>query len=94
MTPPGNVRLVQVTRMLGLEPPAATEAEARSAIAARPAEFAGALFLEAADSDDVTSVESALEYLEARLAFFGAMLTSETADALRAAFRERLKAWS
>jgi len=94
MTPPPDVRLVQLTRMLGLEPPMATDAEARTAVAAQPTEFAFALFLEAADSDDVTSVESALDYLEGRLSFFGAMVTSETADAVRAAFRARLKAWA
>ena len=66
---------------------------ARSAISARPGDFASALFLEAADSDDVTSTESALDYLRGRLEFFDDVTTNEARQATEGSFRARLRAW-
>jgi hypothetical protein len=87
-----NARHVQLSRMLGTT--IEDDESARRALAARPGDFASALFLEAADSDDVTSAESALEYLEGRLATFADLLSAQAADAVRGAFGERLKAWA
>lgn len=65
---------------------------ARAAISADPGTLASALFLEAAESDDVTSTESGRAYLEDRLAFLGNLVSGSEA-AIRGAFEERLKAW-
>jgi len=88
-----DVRLARVARILHLAPPGPTAADARAAIAARTGEVAGALFAEAADNDDVTSTEAALDYLESRLSEFGDLVSPDAADRIRVAFRERLKAW-
>ena len=66
---------------------------ARSAINAEPGILASGLFLEAVESDDVTSIESARVYFEDRLAFLG-NLVPEGAVAVRDGFEERLKAWA
>lgn len=66
---------------------------ARSAISAKPGDFAAALFLEAAASDDVISRESALDYLSGRLTFFGGLVSGNASSAVTSAFDERLKAW-
>ena len=67
--------------------------DARSAISAEPGILASGLFMEAVESDDVTSIESAREYFEDRLAFLG-NLVPEDAVAVRGGFEERLKAWA
>lgn len=87
-----DIRLVQLTRILGL-PHGLSHAEAEAAISARPADLADAFFLEAADSDDVTGVQPALEYVADRLAFFGALIAPPAAEAITKRFRERLRAW-
>jgi hypothetical protein len=68
--------------------------EARAAIAGRTRDFANALFAEAADSDDVTGPQAALDYLEGRLLEFGDLLEPATAEVVRTVFRERLVAWA
>ncbi len=83
--------LTQLTRIFGRE--LATTDAARAAISAAPAVLADALFAEAADSDDVTSVESALDYLEGRLVFLGPLVEPPAAGEIRDAFRQRLRAW-
>jgi len=88
-----DMRLVQLARMLAVPLPDLTPESARTLIAARPGDVADALFHEAADSDDVTGNSTALDYLEGRLAFFGELVSSDTADAVRAAFRDRISAW-
>ena len=87
------VRLVQLARILGLDPSTIDDDVARAAIAARPADLGAALFEEAAQNDDVTSTETALDYLEGRLAFFSDLVGGEAEAAVRAEFGERLKAW-
>lgn len=67
--------------------------DARAAINGDPGILASALFLEAVESDDVTSIETAREYLEVRLAFLG-NLAADSRDAILAAFEQRLKAWA
>ncbi len=89
---PGDLRTLQVARMLGLGA-TPTDVEAREAIATDPDAFAGALFREAADNDDVTSAEAALDYLETRLSFFGDLIPPEARLAIRAAFANRLTSW-
>jgi len=66
--------------------------DARAAISADPGMLASALFLEAAESDDVTSIESGRAYFEDRLAFFAGLVSGQEA-ALRAAFEARLQSW-
>ena len=65
---------------------------AREAIAADPGVLASALFEEAAESDDVTSLDSAREYLRDRLAFLGTLVANDDAS-IRAQFERRLQAW-
>ena len=89
----GDVRLVQLARMLGLPPDDLDRARATAAVAGRPGDLAEAIFGEAVDSDDVISTETALDYLEGRLVFFGDLITPEAAAAIRRLFRERLRAW-
>ena len=67
--------------------------DARAAIHGVPGILASALFLEAVESDDVTSIETARQYLEDRLAFLG-NLAADARDGVLAAFEERLKAWA
>ncbi len=88
-----DMRLVQLARMLAVPLPELTPASARARIAAQPADMADALFREAADSDDVTGNDTALDYLEGRLSFFDELLSPGAAEAVRAAFRERISAW-
>ncbi len=88
-----DMRLVQLARMLAVPLADLTPGSARALIAARPADMADALFREAADSDDVTDTSTALDYLEGRLSFFGELLSPVAAEAVRAAFRERVRAW-
>ncbi|MEO6397644.1 MAG: hypothetical protein ABIP13_04180, partial [Tepidiformaceae bacterium] len=71
----------------------ASESAAREAVSARPATLADQLFLEAGASDDVTSQESAVDYLELRLAYFGTLLDGAASTAIRARFFERIAAW-
>lgn len=66
---------------------------ARAVVARSPSAFAAAIFREAADSDDVTSLESARDYLEGRLAFFSEMVGPDTATGVRHAFDELLRTW-
>lgn len=66
--------------------------DARAAITADPGVLATALFLEAAESDDVTSGETGRAYLADRIAFFGDLVAGVEA-AIRAAFEDRIKAW-
>lgn len=85
-------RLAQLSRIFQTD--IANHEAARAAINARPGDFASGLFLEAADSDDVTSAESARVYLADRLAYFGEIVEETAAVAVRAAFESRLKAWA
>lgn len=84
-------RLAQLARIFS-EPITDTEA-ARAAIESRSGDFASALFLEAAASDDVTSTASARAYLADRLAYFGDLVSPRAATTVREAFEGRLKAW-
>lgn len=87
-----SAALTQLSRIYGQ--PLTSAGDARATVAAAPATLADALFAEAADSDDVTSVESALEYLDARLVFLASLVDNESMGAVREAFRQRLRAWS
>ncbi|MXZ89510.1 MAG: hypothetical protein F4Z07_11815, partial [Dehalococcoidia bacterium] len=67
--PSDDIRLTQLRRMLA--EPFADLAAASAAIAADPWGLAQALVAEAAASDDVSSMESARSYIEARLEALG-----------------------
>lgn len=67
--------------------------EARAAVAADPAVLASALFIEAAESDDVTSIEAALAYTDARLAELQAYV-GEHAPSIRALVAEKVAGWA
>ena len=65
---------------------------ARAVINADPGTLAAAIFLEAVESDDVTSTASARIYLEDRLVFLG-MLVESASALVRSDFESRLEAW-
>jgi hypothetical protein len=66
--------------------------DARAAIRRDPGILASALFEECAQSDDVTSIETARAYLGDRLEFLGDLVEAD-ADAVREAFEARVAAW-
>lgn len=86
-----DTRLRQLSRMYSR--PLETIDDARLAIAAEPGVLASELFLEAAASDDVTSIQSAREYMEARLHEL-AELVGDSAAQVRALFGEKVLAWA
>ncbi len=69
-----------------------TPEDARAAIAAEPGVLALALFHEAAASDDVTSIETGLAYLEGRLEELSAF-ASESAPEIRRQFAAKVAPW-
>lgn len=90
---PLDIRRVQLARILDLPASHLTGRNAATAIAAHPDELADAFFHEAAANDDVLSKETALEYLEGRLAFFSGLIPAGTVTEIRICFAERLRAW-
>lgn len=90
---PGDVRLIQLARILELPADGTDEAAVRAAASARPEDLAEALFYEAASSDDVIDTPSARAYLDARLDFLGDLIPPEAVPVIRARFEERLRAW-
>ena len=90
--PADEIRLTQLRRMLAEA--FADLGEASAAIARDPSRLAQALVAEAAASDDVSSVESARAYIEARLAAFGETVPAEAADGVRAAVEAALAGWA
>ncbi len=91
---PGTVQLVQLARILGVDAKALTLDSARRLAAAQPGILADAFFREAADNDDVTSIDSALRYIDSRLTEFAGIIGREGAAAIRAAFSDRLRGWA
>lgn len=89
---PTDVRLAQLTRILGIANES-DEAAVQAAASASPDKVAEALFREAADSDDVIDLESAVAYMEARMEYLGELLPEASKTAVRSEFHERLKAW-
>ncbi len=72
--------------------PVEDDAAARSVVGADPGTLAAAIFLEAVESDDVTSKETARVYFEDRLAFMGDLVVGAEA-LLRSDFEARLDSW-
>ena len=92
MAAPADIRVVQLTRMLG--PGISLDASHPSrALRAHTRALAHAFLSEAADNDDVISTEAARDYLAGRLRFFSGLIDHETATAVRAAFDEGLRSW-
>ncbi|MCY4392318.1 MAG: hypothetical protein OXE43_09725 [Chloroflexi bacterium] len=87
-----EIRLTQLRRMLA--EPFADLGEASAAIAGDPVRLARALVAEAAASDDVSSVESAREYIEARLTDLGEAVPAGVAEAVRGAVEAALAGWA
>ncbi len=85
-----DTRLRQLSRIYSR--PLETIEDARLAIMEEPGVLASELFLEAAASDDVTSVETATAYLEARLTELAA-LVGDSESVVRAQFGEKVAAW-
>lgn len=88
MTDSRHIQLSRIYRC-----PIPDDATARDAIEADPGCLASAIFLEAAESDDVNSIASARSYFEDRLEFFGPLAQS-AAVPLRDVFEARLAAWA
>ena len=86
-----DTRLRQLSRMYSR--PLETIDDARLAISAEPGVLASELFLEAAASDDVTSIEAAREYLESRLREL-AELIGEAEGEVRELFGHKVLAWA
>ncbi len=86
-----DTRLRQLSRIYSR--PLETIEDARLAIMEEPGVLASELFLEAAASDDVTSVETANAYLEARLTELAA-LVGDSESVVRAQFGEKVAAWA
>jgi hypothetical protein len=87
---PTEIRLRQLSRIYGT--PLDADA-ARDAVQRDPVLLARALFEEAASSDDVTGLEDATGYFDARVGFFGDLLPAELLPQLRDGFTARWKAW-
>ncbi|KAA0238391.1 MAG: hypothetical protein HUU14_11680 [Dehalococcoidia bacterium] len=90
---PPDLRLIQLARILGLDPAALSLAAAPSLFEAHPETLAAAFFAEAAANDDVTGPASALDYLDLRLDGFGDLVPAAAASRIRAAFEVCLNAW-
>lgn len=69
-----------------------SDEDARAAVNDDPGVLAHALFLEAVNSDDVTSIETARSYLASRLAELEPAVGGAAAR-VSALFEERLDAW-
>ena len=87
-----EIRLTQLRRMLA--EPFADLGEACAAIARDPSRLAQALVAEAAASDDVSSVESARAYIEARLSDLGETVPEGAGEAVREAVEAALEGWA
>lgn len=88
---PADPLLRQLSRIY--QRPLETVEDGRAAVAADPAVLVSALFIEAAESDDVTSIESALAYCDARLAEL-APFVGDLAPAIRERFARKVEAWA
>lgn len=86
-------RLVQLGRILGIEPAELDGGRAARIIEDHADRLAEAFFLEAVDSDDVTGPDSAAGYLDVRLAFFGEMMSDSAAARIREGFEARVAQW-
>ena len=83
-------RHIQLSRIY--QRPIEDDEGARAVIETDPGTLASAIFIDAAESDDVTSIETARVYFEDRLRFFGPLVEPATA-LLRSDFEARLEAW-
>ena len=92
MSAPGP-QLVQLSRMLGMPVDELEGQDLAQTIEDSVGTLAEAFFHEAADSDDVTSIDTGMEYLEVRLAYFGEFVRPAAAEAIRARFRELVETW-
>jgi hypothetical protein len=86
------VWLTQLARILGI-PSDSDEAAVQAAASASPDRLADALFREAADSDDVIDLESAVAYMEARLEYLSPLVPDVAKSNIRSDFHQRVKAW-
>ena len=86
-------QLVQLSRMLGVPVEELEQRDLAQTIEDSVGMLAEAFFHEAADSDDVTSIDTGMEYLEVRLAYFGELVRPATAEAIRQRFRELVESW-
>ena len=84
----------QLARLIGLEPRRpATPATLETALDARFDQLVEGLIGELMASDDVIDRDSALSYLESRLAFFDDLISEALRARLRAAVAPRIEAW-
>jgi hypothetical protein len=72
---------------------AATPDEAQAAIDQKMPQLASGLLEEAAASDDVMDKQSALEFVQSRLAYFGTLVRDDQKARLLEDVRGRIEAW-
>lgn len=87
---PSEILLRQLSRVYG---ELLDVAYAPTAVARDPQRLAQSLFDEAASSDDVTSRESAIAYLSARLEAFGDYIPNDLRPLIRQRFIDCWDAW-
>ncbi len=85
--------LTQLARLLSDERARESAAAAAEAVERGLDRLADALTAEAAASDDVVDRESAMVYLDDRIAFFGPLLDETQRSRLRQALMERVATW-
>lgn len=86
-----TIALRQLQRLLGL--PGVDAAAIAAAIERDPEALAAGLFEEAVASDDVTGLESALDYLDGRLGELAPYLPATAAARVRGAFATHASRW-
>ena len=86
--------LAQIARLLGNDAlRTSTEVEVRAAAAAGIELLAAGLVAEAAASDDVSDLETALAFIEARLRFFNGLWDQDVGTRLWQAVQAKIEAW-
>jgi hypothetical protein len=86
--------LAQLARLLGNNAlRTSTEIEARAAASADLERLADGLVAEAAASDDVTDLETAREFLTARLNFLKGLLDEASGTRLWQLIQDKINAW-
>jgi hypothetical protein len=91
---PDPEALAQLARLLGLDSSGlANRDQVRVAVELGLERLTGGLLAEAAASDDVSNRDSALDFINRRLDYLGALLTDEQRSRLLQALRGKIEVW-